>query len=154
MEIKGWCLFMPCLHHCCIWGIGNPYPAECFPQKIGPFRLKVFSTCQSAAKTDLMSNCPLMQLLLYSADPLGKHLSPEKQLVNRRQVQLSDAVFADQTVNLYTRRSGLQTRCDVHGDLQLCIVLQNIKISHSCLAVLGDKLPLCFEQPADPRMTV
>ncbi len=56
-------------------------------------------------------------MLQYSAGLLGKHLSPDKKLVNR---QVSDAVFADQTVSLCTRQSGLQTRCDVHGDLQLC----------------------------------
>ena len=33
------------------------------------------------------------------------------------------------------------------------VVLRNIKVSHSCLTVLGDNLPLCFEQPADPGIT-
>ena len=45
-------------------------------------------------------------------------------------------VFADQTVSLYTRRSGLQTRYDVHGDLQLCSGVadhQNIALVLICI---------------------
>ena len=76
-----------------------------------------------------------MQLLQYSAGPLGKHLSPDVQLVSRRQV-LSDAVFADQNVSLYTRQSGLRTRCDVHGDLHLCGCVaehQSIALVPNCI---------------------
>lgn len=73
-----------------------------------------------------------MQLLQYSGRSTWEASIPGHTI---SQV-LSDAVFADQTVSLYTRQSGLRTRCDVHGDLHLCGCVaehQSIALVPNCI---------------------
>jgi len=35
-------IYATMVYHRRIWGIGNSYPAECFPQKTGPCQSKIF----------------------------------------------------------------------------------------------------------------